>query len=457
MSKIKDMIKKFYTKKIIYILIILQPIIDILTFIMKEYINMNLTIGIITRILFLAYALIYIVFFEKINKNKLNLISLLSLFIFSIINILITIENKTFVIENIKNIVKTCYFPIMLMFFLMYNKKSSEKISYKILIVNGLIISCASLFAKLSGTEVCAYGDSINCIEGYSGWFYSANELGMILVLLSGVILYDFYKTNYSILSLISLVMILYSILCLGTKGSYVGILCILCFNLIFQIVRLVYFRNKKYAIMFAVSLLILSLIYLLTPSIPVCYNNYNLFRSYNIYCKIPIDKSKAVQEDFDYKEEQKRMEEEYSKEKISDDEKKELILNGRDKYLEQKEEKLKKRSLIEKMFGMGYSGYAKNNDGNMVITERDYYDMLFEYGYIGTLTILMPLIIALIKIILSIFKNIKSILYSRNIVIFTILVVLVGAHISGHTLFAPAVTTYLAYIIGIFNQLEGD
>ena len=78
----------------------------------------------------------------------------------------------------------------------MYNEKSKEKLSYKILIINGLIISSSILIAKLTGSEVCTYGDSINCIEGYSGWFYSANELGVILVLLFGVTLYDFYKTN---------------------------------------------------------------------------------------------------------------------------------------------------------------------------------------------------------------------------------------------------------------------
>lgn len=457
MSKIEDIIKKIYTKKIIYIVIALQPIIDILTYFMKEYAHMNLTIGIIVRTILLVYALFYIIFSKKFVKNKTILLELLALFVVFIINILVSVKNKTFIIGDIKNIMKVCYFPIMLMFFLMYNKKSSEKLSYKILVINGLIISSSILIAKLNGTQVCTYGDTINCIEGYSGWFYSANELGMILVLLFGAVLYDFYKTNYSILSLISLIMMLYSVLCLGTKASFVGALGILCLNLIFQFIRLVFFRNKQHAIMFVVSLFIPLFVYLLIPSIPVCYNNYDLFRSYNIYCKVPIDKSKFNQKDFDYKNEQKHMEGEYSKGNITDDKKTELILNGRDKYLEQKVEKVKNRSLIEKMFGMGYSGYAKNNNDKIVITERDYYDMLFEYGYVGILVIMTPLILAFINILLFVLKNIKSILYNKNIMIFAVLIVLAGAHISGHTLFAPAVTTYIAYMIGIFNEIEGD
>lgn len=457
MGKFKDIMEKIYTKKIISIIIVLQPIIDILTFFMKEYANMDVTVGVVIRTLFLLYALIYIVFSEKITKNKKNLLSLIVLSIVFLINILITIANKTFAISDIKNIMKVCYLPIILIFFLMYNEKSKEKLSYKILIINGLIISSSILIAKLTGSEVCTYGDSINCIEGYSGWFYSANELGMILVLLFGVTLYDFYKTNYSVLSLISLIMILYSTLCLGTKASFLGVVGILCLNLIFQIVRLIFFRSKGQAVMLVMSLFIPLFIYLLIPSIPVCYNNYDLFRSYNIYCKVPIDKSKFNQKDFDYKNEQKHMEGEYSEEKISNDKKTELILSGRDKYLEQKVEKVKKYTLFEKLFGMGYSGYGKNNDGKIVITERDYYDLIFEYGYIGTLAILTPLILAFMSIALFMFKNLKSILHNKNIMIFAVLIVLAGAHISGHTLFAPAVTTYIAYMIGIFSELEGD
>ncbi len=457
MSKFKDIIKKIYTKKIVSIIIILQPIIDILTFFMKEYANMNITIGIVARTLFLVYALIYIVFSEKVTKNKTNLLFLLLLAFAFLMNMLSTVSNETFATSDFKNILKVCYLPIILIFFLMYNEKSKEKLSYKILIINGLIISSSILIAKLTGSEVCTYGDSINCIEGYSGWFYSANELGMILVLLFGVTLYDFYKTNYSVLSLISLIMILYSTLCLGTKASFIGVVGILCLNLIFQIVRLIFFRSKGQAVMLVMSLFIPLFIYLLIPSIPVCYNNYDLFRSYNIYCKVPIDKSKFNQKDFDYKNEQKHMEGEYSKEKISNDRKTELILNGRDKYLWQKVEKVKKRTLFEKLFGMGYSGYGKNNNGKIIITERDYYDMIFEYGYIGTLAILTPLILAFINIALSMFKNLKSILYNKNIMIFAVLIVLAGAHISGHTLFAPAVTTYIAYMIGIFSELGGD
>ena len=193
MNGFKEIMEKIYTKKIISIIIVLQPIIDILTFFMKEYANMDVTVGVVIRTLFLLYALIYIIFSEKITKNKKNLLSLIVLSIVFLINILITALNKTFVISDVKNIMKVCYLPIILIFFLMYNEKSKEKLSYKILIINGLIISSSILIAKLTGSEVCTYGDSINCIEGYSGWFYSANELGVILVLLFGVTLYDFY------------------------------------------------------------------------------------------------------------------------------------------------------------------------------------------------------------------------------------------------------------------------
>ena len=72
MNGFKEIMEKIYTKKIISIIIVLQPIIDILTFFMKEYANMDVTVGVVIRTLFLLYALIYIIFSEKITKNKKN-------------------------------------------------------------------------------------------------------------------------------------------------------------------------------------------------------------------------------------------------------------------------------------------------------------------------------------------------------------------------------------------------
>ena len=70
MNGFKEIMEKIYTKKIISIIIVLQPIIDILTFFMKEYANMDVTVGVVIRTLFLLYALIYIIFSEKIKIGR---------------------------------------------------------------------------------------------------------------------------------------------------------------------------------------------------------------------------------------------------------------------------------------------------------------------------------------------------------------------------------------------------
>lgn len=457
MNKCDIIIDKMYNKKIVNIMIIIQPIIDILTFFMKEYAEIDITIGIVARTIFLIYSLFYIIFSEKISKNRPNLLYLVFLAIAFSANMIISV-NKTYIIADIKNIIKIVYLPIMIIFFLMYNKKSKEKLSTNILLINGIIISCTVLISKLTSSQICTYGNSINCIMGYTGWFYSANEYGMILVMLFALALYEFYKSNFSIMSLISVIMLFYCALCLGTKASFVGVASILIMVLIFQTIRTIAFRSKNQLIAFTISLLFVIFTYILTPSLPVCYNNYDLFRSYNMYCKIPVDKLNFNKKGND-EEINKELEEIYknSKENISEEEKTKIILNGRDRYLESKKDKIKETTISEKIFGMGYSGYGTDNNGKIIITERDYYDLIFEYGYFGFIIVLMPVIYCLFKIVIFMFKDVKRILYYKNIILFGIIIVLFGAHISGHTLFAPAVTTYIAYILGIFNEIEGD
>ena len=65
--------------------------------------------------------------------------------------------------------------------------------------INTIIISTVTIIAKLTGSEVCSYGAT--CTRGFMGWFYSANEIGIICVLLYAVTLYIFFETKFSVLN----------------------------------------------------------------------------------------------------------------------------------------------------------------------------------------------------------------------------------------------------------------
>ena len=60
---------KFYNNKILCIFLLLQPFIDILTSFMTRYLDVSITIGSISRFLFLIYAIIYLIFINKEHKK----------------------------------------------------------------------------------------------------------------------------------------------------------------------------------------------------------------------------------------------------------------------------------------------------------------------------------------------------------------------------------------------------
>lgn len=480
---------KFYCTKLISAFIISQPIIDVLTFFMKEKFELNMTIGILIRALFLVYITMYMFF--KDNKHKRsNYIYIFSLGICFLINIVINyIFKDSYSFSNeIKNIIKIIYFPLTLLFFIRYNQNSNkeDKLSTKILCINALIISGAMILSKLTGTQICSYGQTLNCARGSSGWFYSANELGSLLIVLFAVVLYELYNSNFSFNNMIITLLLIYTILTIGTKASYLGFALILIASLLFYIVKLFFKRKEHNKRAILMSLILILMSYLLTPSLPVCYNNYKLFLNYNIYCKVPVEitekdennneipdniggdkednssqnsNDKPVKDDIEnkYEEIKNEAEKEYeNNNNISKDEAEEIVLNGRDDYLRINSKIFNESSILRKMFGIGYQNHKYNDEVINHIVERDYHDLLFQYGYLGFVLMLMPLFYLMISVLLNIIRKPKKILEDKNLILISIAICLAGAYISGHTLFAPAVSIYISYLLGIlFVQIK--
>ena len=106
---------KSYLKKnisiIISIFILLQPILDLITGLFLHVLNINLTIGIIIKLLFILFLIFITVF--GFNKKKL-IISYILLIIYGLFycfGMIIYKDSSLFV--EIQNLVKTFYFPVL--------------------------------------------------------------------------------------------------------------------------------------------------------------------------------------------------------------------------------------------------------------------------------------------------------------------------------------------------------
>lgn len=445
-------LKKIYSNKIITMFIVLQPIIDILIYFFKKNFMVPLTFSMVIRIFFLIYTLVYLIIINKTFKKYINFFSILTILIFAInIGYNILLNDSSFIFEEIKNIFKLLYFPYTLLFFFIYNKNSEKKLSLNILVINILILATALIISKFTSTEMCSYSQTINCINGTSGWIYSANELSMILVLLLPVMLYNFFETKYSFSSIMGLVLCIFCILELGTKAPYISLLIILIITFIIQII-ISFIKSSKTALKNSgILILIILMIYFITPSVPVCYNNFNLFKSYKIYCKMPIEPTEEIlkgnKESIEtYVEDQL--------EKISKEESVETqIFSGREDYLKKFEVYYKKTSNINKFIGLGYENYKENGEVKNILIERDFHDLLFQYGYLSIIIIWLPILFCLIKYIMCIIKNPIEIINTKNIMILGCVIGLGGAYISGHVLFSPSVTIYISYILGLLTS----
>lgn len=97
-------------------------------------------------------------------------------------------------------------------------------------------------------------------------------------------------------------------------------------------------------------------------------------------------------------------------------------------------------------------------NDNSYYLIEIDYFDILFNYGYIGFLIYFLPIIFMLMLICKRGFsKGIKQIISNDYICCFSIITIngLLCA-IAGHTFVAPAVSIYLSIgLIQLYKKLE--
>ena len=139
-----------------------------------------------------------------------------------------------------------------------------------------------------------------------------------------------------------------------------------------------------------------------------------------------------------------------------------EMIFTGRQTKLERQIEKYENSSVANKLFGMKDSVKEKGGDGKYLIVERDFHDILFNYGIAGILMYSMIIIVLLSKFVWYIFKNFKQ---NCNLCNFTLglsaCLGIFAAYISGHTLSSLTTSFFLSIVFAkiyeIYDNIEQE
>jgi len=434
-------------EKFLLKLLILLPIFDLITSLSRRFLETTFSFGIIIKFIIMILLFSFILIYKDNDKRKLIVIFLLYLLYiltYLILKLPYIFENSTILFNEIYSLSRFFFFPIV--FFILYFliKKGSIDINKfkKTMIISIGIYIFVFAISYLTRTSFNSYiGENLGGI----GWYYAANEISSIMILLFPFIYYLLEK-NKVVLFYIAGIISIFFISLIGTKVSSFGILIISILYLILPIIFKIknYKKNIKHNVF-----LILIMVFILFGS-PSMFN-----------LKIATEKVSS-----EYLNEQEKFEKEcesgnkcdnyyYRKVML-------MLLSGRNVYLKDTKSVFNKNLNVSTfLFGIGISNSPKiENESVGKWIEMDFFDLYFNYGVVGTLLVLSPLLFA---IYMTIKKKIifKSMTYENTIYMLIILLILSVSFIAGHVISAPAVSTYLViYLLlylGSINALRKE
>ena len=427
---------------LIYTFLITVPILDLLSSISNRITDSFFSAGMIIKGLAIIIGIIYVIFISSSRKRKITLwyfgvILVYLLFYFSFKPDLLYYENF---LREINNILRFIYFPIMLFTFLnVFDEKDFPKnLMNKILFVSLIIYIIFITIPTILNINFSSYSNT--AYAGSVGWYYAANEISTILLLLFPFIFILKEKNKIIILGLFLLS--LYTISLIGTKVTLFGILIVTFLIFISSLIKNKKLLNKNVCftfIMFIVTILFM-------------FNNYAATNM-----KSSLTKEEEI-EIVNIKQELEVIEENYQKNntylKLKEISSK--LLSSRDVYALNTFHIYNTSYKADYLwFGMGFINTNRINNSHVEkLIEIDFLDTFFHLGLLGIIILAFPFFYTSYYFI----KNRNKYKFNEDIFMLTLIILLtVGiSSTAGHVFLAPSVSIYVAiYFCYLFNELN--
>lgn len=429
-------------EKLVYIIILLMPIIDLISSITSRILPNIPSLGVLFKGLLILVIISYVLFISKSKYRKVSIYYFMTIFIYIIFYFIYKTDLLTINIltNELNYLFKFIYFPIvtfgLLNCFSEY-KFDKNKLN-KVMIISFIAYITLIILPTLFNVNFTSYSNSN--YYGSVGWFYSANEVSTILLLMFPFIFTLLEKNK--ILTIILFGFGLYAISLIGTKVTLFGIIIIMFLLTISSIIK-----NKKFN---TINNYILCTLFVIT----ILFMNNN-------YSAINMKSSLSQEEVTEIENISKELEDYYEENELLNKFKEigSKLLSSRDVYA------LNTYKIYDNsydgsyiLFGMGFSNTDRiNNERVEKLIEIDFLDIIFHMGFIALLILAFPFIYVFIKVI----KNRKE--YSLSTILFlgfTVLMCLGISSVAGHVFIAPAVSLYIAiyfnylfYEVGLFKR----
>lgn len=399
--------KNFNTLLIIFIL--LQPILDLITGFGIHIWKMDITIGIIIRMIFLLVILYSVMF---VYKKKQNWLYYGILIVYGLLYVLgiILFKDGVGLFSEIQGLCRVFYFPVLLI--ALYSIKDEIKISKMTLmvvlvtyLVCILVPNCLNLgFETYEITKA-----------GTLGFFNSANEISGIISLLTPIMILIFVSSKKIIPAVIISCIYLYVILTIGTKTPLLSLGITIFFTYLWFIYNAVKVKKYKRIGISLIALVLFTIALILILPKTTFYKNIETHLNY-----LKLDNVTEVFED----------------EKLVDH----FIFSSRLKFMKERQQDYMDGNIYQKLFGIGYL----NNQKEAKAVEMDYFDIYYNHGIIGF--ILFFGIYGYFFYLIM--KKRRKLDFEQYMLYISILLSIFLSFFTGHIITAPAVSILVTVLL---------
>ncbi|MFB5662617.1 O-antigen ligase family protein [Alteribacillus sp. HJP-4] len=448
LSNNRNLHRMLETSFLLFILI--QPLIDVLAY-------FNIPISSLLRVAAILAGFVYLMGLSKGRWKKFSVTYLAVLFIYLGLHFgnNLIFKDPMSIPAELNYIFKTAYFLVMLLVYItvIYNISFKENWLSKVqqyIFINMAFISLIMFIAQLTGTGKDSY--DMLARQGHSGWFFSGNELSAILAMgFCAAFLYYLQRrtTAVKMILLPFIILMGWSMLTIGTKAAFGGLIFVLGLALFYTIFEAV--KHKR----FTNVVIVVSMIVITAVTVPVSAVGNNLDLAVGpIFENLGSgdEEEGGGEEEAPPESEGDVPEEDVPEEEQSYSPLQMLVLNGRDEFFGNLVYYYENAPLSQQLLGMGRGG---NYETSSKFVEMDFFDWFFNFGVIGFVILMLPL--ATIGSII-----VKHIIKARfGQVDFPLLFIGLGAciglgagFVAGHVLSSPAPAIYLAIFIGYLYTL---
>ena len=394
---------------LLIIFILLQPILDLITGLGIHLWNVNVTFGIIVRIIFLLFILYSVLF---VYKRKQNYVYYGILIIYGLLYIagILFCKDGVGIFSEIQGLCRVFYFPVLLIS--LYSIKEEIKISKMTLmvvlvtyLVCILVPNCLNLgFETYKITKA-----------GTLGFFNSANEISGIISLLTPIMILIFVKSKKIIPMIIISLIYLFVILTIGTKTPLLSLGITTGFAylwFIYQEIKLKKFKVIGISII-ALAIFITGIIIVLPKT-----NFYKNIETHLNYLK--LDSITEV----------------FKEEELIDH----FIFSQRLTFMENRRGDYQEANTYQKLFGIGYLNGKKEAKA----VEMDYFDIYYSHGLIGFI-IYFGIYGYFFYLIM---KERKKLDFTQYMLYVSIILSIFLSFFTGHIITAPAVSLLVTILL---------